>query len=119
VSHLKWVLAILFFFAPFVCTITFIELPACPEDIAKLGEYVPSLEEWPVPMDMMAESPIKAKELYLDRISAAISRLSLLKAVRPFRDPVDLTVYPLYIGFVYYPIDLRTIEERIHNNFYR
>ena len=79
------------------------EMPAKPEDHAKLGEYTPSIEEWPVPPGR-SESASSASQLYQDRLLTAITQLTQLEDAEPFREAVDLHLYKNYIGCVNYPM---------------
>ncbi|KAL3083410.1 hypothetical protein niasHS_011212 [Heterodera schachtii] len=111
------------------------ESPATKHDTAKLGEYHPMAGEWLVPEWALANAPPRAsssavssrpsnsllfaQELFQQRISKLIEQLSHVKEVLPFLEPVDLHLYQDYPTYVFYPMDLTTIQERIHNNFYR
>ena len=98
---------------------------ATAKDLDKLGEYLPQTNDWLVPAGIGSNGgddtiqPAKAQQLYLERARLAINQLGQLDCLREFMEPVDLQKYRNYIGFVIYPIDLGTISERIHNNFYR
>jgi hypothetical protein len=96
---------------------------ATAKDLDKLGEYQAQANDWLVPAGIGGGDdliqPAKARQLYLERARLAINQLGQLQCLKEFMEPVDLQKYRNYIGFVIYPIDLGTISERIHNNFYR
>jgi hypothetical protein len=62
--------------------------------------------------------PHHGRVVELERISNGLSKLMEIEDIaKPFLTPTAST--PDYMRFVGYPIDLRTIQERLDNGYYR
>ena len=79
-----------------------------PEELKSLL-YMPEENEWPA----------NGRDAECERILVGLQNIMELSITEPFNSPVDLNSYPGYGEAIEYPIDLKTIKERLENRFYR
>lgn len=84
-------------------------IPITDEEHDALVKYIPEENEW----------PDEEYDAAITRITRGLSILSELPFAAPFAYPVDVQSYPDYWSVVAYPIDLKTIVDRLINKYYR
>lgn len=76
-----------------------------------MAPYIATEHDWPPRVHNVLAYHAKLLRLFDQLIDWNISE--------PFRTPVDTLVYPDYLSYIAYPIDLSTIKNRLANGFYR
>ncbi|CAF0767086.1 unnamed protein product, partial [Didymodactylos carnosus] len=71
--------------------------------------YTPISNEW----------PDDGQEIECKRLSFGIETIMQVDEAKDFISPVDFNVYKFYHIVIPYPIDLKTIKDRIDNGYYR